>query len=239
MEHESAAAFAHDDDDIDDDEVTDADYQQPVPGCSFDDFVMLKFPKKIMECEDICSASDRLALSDNQVTAIVSAVLKAGGADLNHFSISCSTTRRNRMMVRYNICHSQMSTFRENPPEHAALHWDGKMLKDVAGTKPGSHTEALAVLVSGKPCYTEGKLLGVPFIDNSTGIMQAQTSYDLLKLWDLTDSISGLVFDTTASNSGIHRGAAKLLEEMLGNKVFYLACRHHILEVLIGAVWER
>ncbi|KAK8384675.1 hypothetical protein O3P69_014328 [Scylla paramamosain] len=33
--------------------------------------------------------------------------------------------------------------------------------------------------------------------------------------------------------------AAKLLEERLNTKVFYLACRHHILEVLVGAVWEK
>ncbi|KAG0715601.1 hypothetical protein GWK47_011564 [Chionoecetes opilio] len=45
-------------------------------------------------------------------------------------------------------------------------------------------------------------------------------------------------FDTTASNSGVHRGAAKLLEQQLDRKVFYLACRPHILEVLVGAVWE-
>ena len=50
--------------------------------------------------------------------------------------------------------------------------------------------------------------------------------------------ITAFVFDTTSSNSGVHRGAAKLLEQQLGEKVFYLACRHHILEVLVGAVWE-
>lgn len=46
-----------------------------------------------------------------------------------------------------------------------------------------------------------------------------------------------LVFDTTASNSGVHKGAANLMEESLGRKLFYLACRHHILE-LVGAVWK-
>ncbi|KAG0726856.1 hypothetical protein GWK47_035767 [Chionoecetes opilio] len=61
---------------------------------------------------------------------------------------------------------------------------------------------------------------------------------DLLEAWGLTGVITALVFDTTASNSGVHRGAAKLLEQQLDRKVFYLACRHHILEVLVGAVWE-
>ncbi|KAG0728975.1 hypothetical protein GWK47_003593 [Chionoecetes opilio] len=60
----------------------------------------------------------------------------------------------------------------------------------------------------------------------------------LLEAWGLTGVITALVFDTTASSSGVHRGAAKLLEQQLYRKVFYLACRHHILEVLVGAVWE-
>ena len=44
-----------------------------------------------MISEEICSATDRLSLSDNQTTAMVSAVLKAGGADLDDFVISAST----------------------------------------------------------------------------------------------------------------------------------------------------
>ena len=65
----------------------DVDYQQPHPGCSYhQDTVTLTFPKRIMECVDICSTADRLGLSNNQVTAEVSATLKAGGADLDNLS---------------------------------------------------------------------------------------------------------------------------------------------------------
>ncbi|KAG0721287.1 hypothetical protein GWK47_046750 [Chionoecetes opilio] len=84
-----------------------------------------------MECVDICSTADRLGLSDNQVTALVSATLKAGGADLDKFVISTSTTRRNRMLTRYHISQEYMAAFSEDPPKYAALHWDGKMLRDV------------------------------------------------------------------------------------------------------------
>ncbi|KAG0723910.1 hypothetical protein GWK47_041758 [Chionoecetes opilio] len=215
------------------------DYQQPRPGCSHhQDTVTLTFPRRVMECVDICSTADRLGLSDNQVTALVSATLKAGGADLDKFVISTSTTRRNRMLTRYHISQEYMAAFSEDPPKYAALHWDGKMLRDVLGSDPGTTSETLAVLVSGPPAYPEGKLLGVPVIDSSTGTVQAEASMDLLEAWGLTGVITALVFDTTASNSGVHRGAAKLLEQQLDRKVFYLACRHHILEVLVGAVWE-
>ena len=48
-----------------------------------------------------------------------------------------------------------------------------------------------------------------------------------------------LVFDTTANNSGIHNGAAKLIEENLGRKLLYFACRHHIFEIFVGVVWKK
>ena len=71
------------------------------------------------------------------------------------------------------------------------------------------------LLDSVAPQYEGGKLLGVPFIDSSTGIQQCNTTLELIETWGLTDNIVGLVFDTTASNSGIHKGAAKLIEEKL------------------------
>ena len=42
--------------------------------------------------------------------------------------------------------------------------------------------------------------------------------------------IIALVFDTTSSNSGVHEGAAKWLEEILG-PVLYNACQHHMYEL--------
>ncbi|XP_045115079.1 uncharacterized protein LOC123506798 [Portunus trituberculatus] len=129
-----------------------------------------------------------------------------------------------------------MNDFKESPPDYCTLHWDGKLVRDVLGeTYP---VESLVVLVSGAPQYEEGKLLGVPFIEKATGIQQCNATLELIETWGLTDNIVGLVFDTTASNSGINKGAAKLIEEKLDKKVFYLACRHHISEVIIGGAWE-
>ena len=61
----------------------------------------------------------------------------------------------------------------------------------------------------------------------------------MLTVWDQTNSIVALAFYTTANNTGIHKWAAKLLESMLGRKVFFLACHHHVLELIDGAVWEQ
>ena len=47
------------------------------------------------------------------------------------------------------------------------------------------------------------------------------------------------MFDTTASNSGWRCGAAKLLEGLMGKKLFYHACRHHIYELVIKSVYQQ
>ena len=72
------------------------------------------------------------------------------------------------MWTRCHISHTYMAEYGEGPPKYAALHWDSKMLRDVKGSDPGTTSEILVVLVSGPHAYPEGKLLGVPVIDNST-----------------------------------------------------------------------
>ena len=64
-------------------------------------------------------------------------------------------------------------------------------------------------------------------------------SLDLLRVWGLLHKIIGVVFDTTASNTGVHRGAAILLEQALvetrsTKRLFHLGCRHHVDELLTG-----
>jgi hypothetical protein len=44
-------------------------------------------------------------------------------------------------------------------------------------------------------------------------------------------------FDTTSSNSGNHKGAAVLLEKLLDRRLINLACRHHVLELIVGKVF--
>ena len=52
--------------------------------------------------------------------------------------------------------------------------------------------------------------------------------------------VIGMAFHTASSNiynASIKR-AVKLLEDELAKKLFYPACRHHIYELQIGAVWQ-
>ena len=47
-----------------------------------------------------------------------------------------------------------------------------------------------------------------------------------------------MCFDTTASDTGRLKGAGAILEQMLGRELLYLACRHHILEILLSSVYN-
>ena len=49
--------------------------------------------------------------------------------------------------------------------------------------------------------------------------------------------VRGLVFDTTAANTGLNAGACTLIEA-LDRKLIWLACRHHVYEVLLSDVFS-
>ena len=57
---------------------------------------------------------------------------------------------------------------------------------------------------------------------------------DYLVMWGVKEQVRGMVFDTTASNSGEHSGACRFLEEWLESAVLWLACRRHIAELHLG-----
>jgi len=50
--------------------------------------------------------------------------------------------------------------------------------------------------------------------------------------------IKGLIFDTTANNTGLHRGACIKIEEALGTELVWIACRHHIMEIMLSDVFS-
>ena len=81
------------------------------------------------------------------------------------------------------------------------------------------------------------KLLAVPKIGRGTGNEQAAACLTVLDEWKLRDVVQGLVFDTTASNTGIHKGACVLIEEALGRELVNIGCRHHVLEVVLSNVF--
>ncbi|ESO05645.1 hypothetical protein HELRODRAFT_171303 [Helobdella robusta] len=122
----------------------------------------------------------------------------------------------------------QISEDRDRNP--LLVHWDGKIMND----DPHSRTDRLAVVVTG--CNVE-KILGIVKIASSTGQAQANATFQLLKLWDVSEDIIGMCFDTTAANTGTSSGACVLLEKLLHRNLLHFACRHHVHELIIGEVF--
>ena len=77
------------------------------------------------------------------------------------------------------------------------------------------------MLVGGAPHYNEGKLLDIPLMEdengNPTSIGSAQFQYvkELIITWKIKDNIRAVSFGTTASNTGIFRGAATRMQAVL------------------------
>ena len=174
--------------------------------------------------------ADRLSLSHDQVFGMVSAIRSADPpVDLNEFALSKSTVRRGRRSCREAANKMVRDSF--VPPHHVVVHWDSKLLQDTLGLPD----HRLAILVSGAG-YEAGKLLSVPSVTDATGQQQFQATLKALDEWELGDRVRGLCFDTTSSNTGRLRGAMVRLELALGHRVFRFACRHHVLELVIGGV---
>lgn len=117
-------------------------------------------------------------------------------------------------------------------PEVFVLHWDGKLLPEIKGTEK---KDRLALVVTSERME---KLLGIPKIENSSGANIADVTYNFLQQWSLDALVEIVSFDTTATNTGVHNGAAYLLEQKLGRKLLFLPCRHHISELLVKSVFD-
>ena len=112
------------------------------------------------------------------------------------------------------------------------MHWDGKLLQDLTGKELVDH---LPVILSG---LGVSQLLGVPKLHGGgTGEAQATAVAQLLQEWGVVDRVSAMCFDTTASNTGRRNGACVLLEQKLEKDLLHLACRHHILELVLACVF--
>ena len=78
----------------------------------------------------------------------------------------------------------------------------------------------VAVVVSWK---NNEMLLGALYIPSGTGKDHANACIELLYKWNIAKQVKGLVFDTTASNTGINTGTCTLIEKALGRELVWVA----------------
>ena len=59
----------------------------------------------------------------------------------------------------------------------------------------------------------------------------------MLDTWGIAEKIIACGFDTTSSNTGVHKGCCTVLQQLLGRQILWVACRHHILELVLKAAF--
>ena len=97
----------------------------------------VQLPRNIMSSPQVAAALDRTNTTPGQAMHLISAVLKSvqkdgESLDLNEVTISESSIRRGREKAREEISKQQYQEFQANMPEFLAVHWDGKMMKDLS-----------------------------------------------------------------------------------------------------------
>ena len=80
-------------------------------------------------------------------------------------------------------------------------------------------------------------MLEVEKISDGTGKTQCDTTFAVLSAYKATDCVRALVFDTTASNTGVKQGAAARLIQLLKRVLLWFECRHHMAECFMKPVW--
>jgi len=186
--------------------------------------------KKVINPE-VCSVLDRLKIPNHSGSLLVSTVAHGLGIDLEACSTSYESVRRAQLENRQQVALEVKSSF--NPTVPLTVHWDGKLLPDLTGRNT---VDRLPILVTG---YGIEKLLAAPKLDSGTGEQMSSATIAALNDWSIpAERIAAICFDTTSSNTGIHVGACTLLEQELGKSVLYLACRHHVHEIVLSHVYK-
>ena len=204
------------------------------------DRITVSIQRHVFMSPDLISSLDRSKTSDHNVMRTFSSLFKTfqtvdgRPVSLTEFVMSRSTISRSRKEQRNIIADEEKVKFKKNMPLYLTLGWDSKLIQDMMNAKH----EMECIVVSGAPQYTEGKIIDVVELTDedgrptSTGLAQAEAVFDTIQDWGVSDNIVAYNFDTTASNTGPYSGAAIRLNFLQDKPVFYLACRHHMIDLL-------
>ncbi|KAK6185944.1 hypothetical protein SNE40_008071 [Patella caerulea] len=177
----------------------------------------------------LSAALDRTKMSDRKAMMVVTATAQSLGHNVEDMALNRSSIRRLRQKYRTIGAENLKEAF--SADQALVVHWDGKLLPELTGK---DKVDRLPVLVSG---MGTSQLLTVAKLPTGTGKAQADAVVAALRDWGIDSQVQALSFDTTSSNTGRLNGACVLIEQALNRQLLFLACRHHILELIIGAVF--
>lgn len=183
------------------------------------------------------SALDRTFTSTSKFTILCAAIAVAVDENLNDRVLSESTVDRRRIFYRDRIVTVIKNEFLSTVKSPLVIHWDGKKLKDTTNDDlalRNKKVERMAVVASG---LRVEKIITIAKTSDGTGLVTADTAYEHVVDWAISDAIVFLCTDTTAANTGMTNGAVVLFQKKMKRNILYLACRHHFLELVIGSIF--
>lgn len=152
-------------------------------------------PKFDVMTPELCAALDRSQVTHRNAIFILAAAYKSVGIDLSTLNLSYSTIYRARIKFRSDIANDLKSEFHKD--DRYVVHWDGKILSDIGGTKT---VDRIAVLLS---VSGVDQLLGVPKADDGSALKQASAVIDTLNQWEVAPYVRAMCFDTPPVNTGM------------------------------------
>ena len=191
-------------------------------------------PHDILKAQNVVQVLVRNKISTSAISAVMHEIVATSEGDPSKLSLSYASIERYRIEAIQNI--TEKIAENSTPPAAANIHWDGKLMEASDGV---GKVEKLPVLLSGNGGT---KLLGVPAIRHKSssfaGSLIADAFDKLIKIWDCQNSLAGMVFDTTCSNTEAQTVACVALQNTISKPLLWFACRHHVGELVLGHVWD-
>jgi len=144
--------------------------------------------------------------------------------------MSTSSIYRAQKAVCQTVAECHKEQFQPNMPLTA--HSDGKLLPD----NDKRFADRMPIVVSG---LNSENLLAIRKLPAGTGEIMGNAVIKVLHARKgVPDWLAGLCFDTTSVNTGVHSAAITVIQQAFEKHLLFLACRHHILEIVSAAVLD-
>ena len=162
--------------------------------------------KKIEVMKKISLTCDARNISIRDRTVVAASVANALGIDIDQTDISKTTAWRTGQKARIEKARDIIDTY--ECPDKVVVHWDGKTLT----LRGRIESIRVCVYLSGVDAEKTRKLLGIPKTESGKGVDEFEVVKEHLIKWNVKEQVVGMVFDTTASNSGEHSGACRYIQ---------------------------
>ncbi|KAK3925219.1 Zinc finger and BTB domain-containing protein 1 [Frankliniella fusca] len=184
----------------------------------------------------VCGYLDKGGCSTRSAFRTVASVVAASKRPVKSARCSRSTIWRRRVQERIAKARKVRENFKLHKGKVLTAHWDGIKVAPLVGGSRRKLVERLPVQVTG---IGVNQFLSSRVIASGSVEHTAAEVLRALEDWGCADDVVALCSDTPTGNTGYKNGAAGLIEKGLGRELLYMACRHHVLELIPKGLFDK